>query len=214
MGLSYNGTSSEDDSSVDGEWFMKHGSKYTIFLPEKGLVSIPKVSTYGLSVDEFLDVILKERGYETKRMPSPYVCQPTEKQVHDYDMDFVAAVRASDVETISKMLDRGHHVNACNKFGESIIHIACRRGNFKVLEQLVSHGATLSISDDYGRTPMHDACWNAEPCFDVVALLLNRDLELLRVLDKRGATPLSYVRPEHYAIWCAFLDYQKDVWWK
>ena len=94
-----------------------------------------------------------------------------------------------------------------------MIHMACRRGDYKVLRHLVEAGAELEVSDDFGRTPLHDACWTPEPCFDVVEYLLNRDVDMLRVLDTRGASPLSYIRGEHQPIWCAFFAYMADRWW-
>ena len=107
---------SGDDSSTDSELSVDDDSRnFTITLADKGPVPIPRVSSYGLSLDEFLDVILRERGYETDRMPAPYVCKPTEKQVVDYNMALVSAVRESDTRTISEMLGRGSHANACNK---------------------------------------------------------------------------------------------------
>merc|ERR1712046_446531 len=92
--------------------------------------------------------------------------------------------------------------------------MACRRGDYKELDLLVQTGAALGVSDDFGRTPLHDACWTPEPCFDVIVFLLNKDLNMLRVLDKRGSSPLAYIRREHHAVWCAFLEHQKEVWWR
>ena len=91
--------------------------------------------------------------------------------------------------------------------------MACRRGDLEVLTFLVSTGAIINVADDFGRTPLHDACWTPEPRFDVVTFLLNRNLDMLRVLDKRGSSPLAYIQREHHAIWCAYFNYQKEVWW-
>merc|ERR1712146_645160 len=69
------------------------------------------------------------------------------------------------------------------------------------------------MGDDYGRTPMHDACWRNGVSFDVITLLLNRDLDLLRTADVRGACPLSYVREEFWMHWCAYFFNQKEKYW-
>lgn len=89
-------------------------------------------------------------------------------------MEFVAAVRGSDVKRLRRLALEGRHMNACNKYGESIVHMACRRGDLEVLTFLVSTGAILDVADDFGRTPLHDACWTPEPRFDVVTFLLNK----------------------------------------
>ena len=89
-------------------------------------------------------------------------------------MEFVAAVRGSDVKRLRQLALEGRHMNACNKYGESIVHMACRRGFLEVLTFLFSTGAILDVADDFGRTPLHDACWTPEPRFDVVTFLLNK----------------------------------------
>ena len=104
-------------------------------------------------------------------------------------------------------------MSACNRFSESVVHIACRRASFEVADYVLSNGGDCNIVDDYGRTPLHDACWRMEPRFDVVTLLLDKNLDLLRTLDVRGSTPLKYVREEHWIQWCAYLFHQKDKYW-
>jgi len=102
---------------------------------------------------------------------------------------------------------------ACNRFGESIVHIACRRSELDVVDFILSNGGDSLLVDDFGRTPLHDACWRPEPRFDVVTLLLDRNLTLLRIIDVRGANPLKYVREEHWTQWCAYFFHQKEKYW-
>lgn len=104
-------------------------------------------------------------------------------------------------------------LSACNRFSESIVHMACRRSSIEVIKFLIDNGADITIADDYGRTPLHDACWRPEPCFDIVALLLNHNLDLLRYQDVRGFIPLHYVREEHWLQWCAFFFNQIEKYW-
>ena len=105
-------------------------------------------------------------------------------------------------------------MSACNRFSESIVHMACRRSDFEVAEYIIRNGGDCNIVDDYGRTPLHDACWRSEPRFDIVTLLLDTNLALLRTMDVRGAVPLKYIREEHWLQWCAYLFHQKDKYWK
>jgi hypothetical protein len=65
--------------------------------------------------------------------------------------------------------------------------------------------ASLLAQDDYGRNPLHDACWSAEPQFELVRLIIEKHPELLCVGDVRGHTPLNYVRRQHWGEWCNFL---------
>lgn len=104
-------------------------------------------------------------------------------------------------------------MTACNRFSESIVHMACRRASAEVVQFLIAHDAEIDIVDDYGRTPLHDACWRPEPRFDIVTLLLDANLDLLRYQDARGFVPLQYVREDHWLHWCAYLFNQIEKYW-
>lgn len=102
---------------------------------------------------------------------------------------------------------------ACNRYSESVLHMACRRSSYETIRFMVDKVDSIFLVDDFGRTPLHDACWRPEPHFAITALLLDLNLDMIRCKDKRGATPLDYVRKEHWPLWCAFLDCQKDKYW-
>lgn len=104
-------------------------------------------------------------------------------------------------------------MSACNKYSESIVHMACRRSDFQTTEFVLKNGGDLSIVDDYGRTALHDACWRTEPRFDIVTLILDQNLDILFYLDVRGCPPLKYVQEEHWSHWCAYLFHQKEKYW-
>jgi Ankyrin repeats (many copies) len=91
--------------------------------------------------------------------------------------------------------------------------MVCRLGSLELLQVMLDAGCDVQISDDYGRTPLHDACWAAEPALDVVQLLLDQDPRLLFMVDARGAVPLSYVQNQHYSVWIEFLSSHKEVFW-
>lgn len=91
--------------------------------------------------------------------------------------------------------------------------MACRRAGKEIVQFLISNGADLSIVDDFGRTPLHDACWRPEPRFDVVTMILDSNPELIRFADLRGSIALNYVREEHWVQWCAYLFNQLEKYW-
>jgi hypothetical protein len=168
------------------------------------------------SPQAFLDRELKERGYSTSKycsLEGGYYCRPTEMQQASYGTAISTAVRASDGGLIRQMLDAGLSPNPCNNFGESLVHMVCRRGDAKLLRILLEAGCSLQVTDDYGRTPLHDACWRAEPSFAAVQLILDSDKHLLHLLDCRGAAPLSYVKKDNYATWIEFLKSKMDRFW-
>lgn len=166
--------------------------------------------------DIFLIKVLQSRGYPCDMIPSsPQVRKPpSTQQLYDYDSELIAAVRHSDLNKLTKLHTSGKSMSACNKFSESIVHMACRRSDFKIIDFILKNGGSLNIIDDYGRTPLHDACWSTEPRFDVVTLLLDYNVNLLRVCDVRGSTPLNYVRQEHWLEWCAFIFYLREKYWQ
>mmetsp|Transcript_15544 Transcript_15544/g.29313 ORF Transcript_15544/g.29313 Transcript_15544/m.29313 type:complete len:207 (-) Transcript_15544:86-706(-) len=128
-------------------------------------------------------------------------------------MKFIEVVRTSNEFLLKKLLDTGLSPNPCNNFGESILHMICRRGDHKLLKIFLDYGSSIQICDDFGRTPLHDACWTSNPCFKTVEILLNKDRWLLHIVDCRGSTPLNYVKKDNWQKWKQFLDRQKDVWW-
>jgi ankyrin repeat protein len=94
-----------------------------------------------------------------------------------------------------------------NKFGETIIHAAARRHSAEVAKFLLDEcNVCPRVCCDSGRTPLHDACWTVNPNFDVVTLLLDKCPDLLYITDKRGFTPMQYIRQELWGQWCHYLD--------
>eukprot|EP00565_Helicotheca_tamesis_P009317 CAMPEP_0185734930 /NCGR_PEP_ID=MMETSP1171-20130828/23865_1 /TAXON_ID=374046 /ORGANISM="Helicotheca tamensis, Strain CCMP826" /LENGTH=425 /DNA_ID=CAMNT_0028405063 /DNA_START=155 /DNA_END=1432 /DNA_ORIENTATION=+ len=164
---------------------------------------------------EFLKRIVESSGYSSKSLPGlsveSYFIEHTSEQIEAYDNRITTAVRAEDVETLKQIYTEGRPLQCSNRFGESIVHMACRRGSAKVLRFLLEVGNVSGlVRDDFGRTPMHDACWTREPDFEIVKMLTDRWPDLFLVSDKRGHTPLQYVRRDHWGKWCHFLTEYRD----
>jgi len=138
--------------------------------------------------------------------------RPTEEQIAAYSNDAVAAVRTSDINALRKIYEEGRTLGCCNRFGESLLHVACRRSNADVVSFLLKEaGVSPRIKDDYGRTPLHDACWRGNPEYDIVELLLSEEPRLAFVKDVRGHKPFQYARREHWGGWKEFLDRKRDL---
>lgn len=168
------------------------------------------------SPNDFFVSQLISRGYPATTFCSlkgGYHSTPTEHQTSSYGMSLTRAIRSSDKPQVQTLLSAGLNPNACNKFGESIIHAVCRRGNHELLHILLDAGSSVQVSDDFGRTPLHDACWTATPNFEMISLLLEKDPWLLSITDCRGSTPLGYVRKAHWAVWNGFLGAIIDRYW-
>jgi len=164
-----------------------------------------------------LNTALRENGYEcspisSDEIPDGFFEEITEENIKSYTIEILAAVRSQDISELERMFADGHCMQCCNKFGESILHLACRRGFVDVVKFLVEKaGISINIRDDYGRTPLHDACWVSCPSFDLVEILVRKSPDLLLIGDKRGFTPLQYAKKDSYSKWCQFFTEKKDL---
>ncbi|KAL7571288.1 hypothetical protein ACA910_008941 [Epithemia clementina (nom. ined.)] len=169
------------------------------------------------TVQEYFDALLEERGYVNvptyDTLSTGYYHRPSELQLASYGPKLLQIVKSNDVTGLREVLTvAGLSPNPCNAYGESLVHMACRRGHASLLELMVQAGAALETSDDYGRTPLHDACWASQPAFEIVKrLVLQCDRCLWFLKDCRGALPLSYVHKDHFGAWKDWLDAHMDI---
>uniref|UniRef100_A0A7S1UQN9 Uncharacterized protein n=1 Tax=Grammatophora oceanica TaxID=210454 RepID=A0A7S1UQN9_9STRA len=139
--------------------------------------------------------------------------KPTESEIDTYG-EMVKAMRASDLDKLRDFHAGGaKSLDACNRFGESFIHMACRRGNLDVVSFLIDEAKVRVVRrDDYGRIPLHDAVWTTKPNFDVMdKLLATVPPSLLLEKDVRGHTCFDYARREHWGAWASFLNERKSM---
>lgn len=177
----------------------------------------PPISTRNdVPPHDWLMDIFKQRGYCTKSfcsLDTSYYAKPTDVQQASYGLKLVQLCRTDELEECKKIMECGLSYNPCNRFGESIVHMACRRGNTELVKYLLDRGCNVQACDDFGRTPLHDACWTNEPTFELVELLLEKDLRLLNITDCRGATPLAYVKRENWPKWKSFFTGKVEKYW-
>ncbi|KAG5175298.1 hypothetical protein JKP88DRAFT_351527, partial [Tribonema minus] len=107
----------------------------------------------------------------------------------------------------------GRCLSACNKFGESLAHLACRNGDLATLKVIIENGGSLTQCDDLQRLPLHWAAWADAPQWDVIRAHLDADDTLLVTTDLRGWTPLRYIKRANHGAWRDFLDGVKDHYW-
>jgi hypothetical protein len=140
-----------------------------------------------------------------------FFCQVSEKQMEAYTVTVVSTVRNNDLESLKKLQAEGQALNCFNRFGESLLHMACRRGFEDIVEYLLDQPEVdVRICDDNGRTVLHDACWNPLPQLKICKHILDRDPVLFFICDNRGCSPFDYARPEHFEIWRKFLLENRD----
>lgn len=139
--------------------------------------------------------------------------KPREEDIAAYDLEAVRAIRAKDIDKLRELHTNGKSLNACNQFGESLLHMACRRGDTSIVKFMIEDAkARVDIRDDFGRNPFHDACWTSTPNYGVMDVLIDAaEPWMLLSEDVRGNTPFDYARREHYAKWVIYLENKKEL---
>lgn len=142
----------------------------------------------------------------SKQSDEPFIPPITEEEQADYCTAVVTAVRENDLQRVRSFHSDGRSLSCSNRFGESLLHMACRRGFESIVLFLIDEAhVSVRITDDCGRTPLHDALWNQECQYTILDLLVRTDPVLLLTCDKRGHTPFAYARREHWPHWRKFL---------
>ena len=145
------------------------------------------------------------RSYKT--LKDSYFLHVTPSMIASYDMALMTAVRSNDLSTIQHFYASGRYLQCCNRFHESILHTAARRGSTEVMDFLLHKvKLDLKVVCDSGRTPLHDACWTGRPNFAVITWILELCPDFLLVADNKNFVPLDYVPKESYQEWCDFLN--------
>jgi hypothetical protein len=185
----------------------------------------------------------------------PYKLTVTDEQLAGYTMETVTAVRTNDVERLRSLLvsssntttsttsstNHHHHhsqqqqqeqrkknnvlARACNRNGESLLHLACRRSHLNTIRFLVLEAhVDVSMVDDLGRTCLFDVCWrpNVTEAIEIATFFVQHvplplvtttndsssssSSSLWHGTDLRGHSCWDYVRREHWTAWHSFLS--------
>jgi Ankyrin repeats (3 copies) len=156
--------------------------------------------------------ILSAAGYSPRVIPyneiERFFQGITTDRLSSYSMDIIGAVKTNDLNFLRMShFDHKRNMNCCNRFGESIVHTACRHSQLDVVRFLVKEAKVdLRVVDDFGRTPCHDAAWQADPNMALIELIVTKWPDFLLISDKRGFTPLQYVRKAQWPQWVEMLE--------
>ncbi|GKY97337.1 hypothetical protein MPSEU_000692100 [Mayamaea pseudoterrestris] len=158
--------------------------------------------------DQRLQSMLRRHGVSYKTEPSLSLTNFFTKPSESYDLSLIQAVRNQDIDTLRLKMNLGQTMQCANTFGHTLLHTAARRGATEIVRFFLTEAndVTPKVVCDMGRTPLHDACWTAQPNFCIIEMLLDASPDLLFLTDKRGFTPMAYVPKEHWPDWCVFLE--------
>ena len=156
-------------------------------------------------------LLLQTRGFSPGQLrikadAAAYDTTPSPLQLASFGTELVRAIHTSDLDKLSQMLNCGLSPNPCNQFRDSIVDLVCKRANASVFQMLVEHGCDLRVCDGFGRTPLHHCGWASTFSPEIATLILQKDWRQLFLEDKRGQTPLEYVREDLFDDWINFLQ--------
>lgn len=136
-------------------------SIFSLQEPTKECIAPRPMVNGHLKPEEYLKSIVEEFGasIESINVDLDSFLSIEKQQDSCYPHAAIAA-RTEDLPLLRKLHLEGRNLQCANKFGESIIHIICRRRRDDILNFLVAEvGVSLRLRDDLGRTPFHDAAW-------------------------------------------------------
>jgi ankyrin repeat protein len=201
--------STPSSTSQESNWDEKSHTKHVIAREHEVALLDP---TEDIDPDKFLlKIVQAQSGLSLKVTPATsldnFFLEVSEEQKAAYTMKVVDTVRRNDLAALQKLeQEEGQRIDCFNRFGESLLHMACRRGFEDIVKYLLDHQEIdVRIVDDNGRTPLHDACWHPSPQLAICKWIIERDPTLFLLTDNRGYTPFQYARPQHWSIWRTFL---------
>lgn len=164
----------------------------------------------------YLQELFKELDIGEAKRPKKFKTGDFVKPDDDECKSYNAAahlVRSNDLEKLRALHEEGKNLDACNRVGESLLHLACRRGHVEIAEFLMNKAKVRCyLQDDFGRSILHDAIWRPSPSIELMETILQVvSPEWLLVEDVRGHTPFDYARREHSATWYDFLKKKEEM---
>ena len=153
------------------------------------------------------------RTHPTLEVQNTFV-SVTDEQKQTYNNEVVNAVYNQDIDALRRVHNQeGKSLQTSNQFGETLLHLACRRGYLDVVRFLVEEtDHSLWVHDEQGKTPLHLACRSAKSgdmyrtSFALVNYILRMDHDMLFCADTRGHAPLDHVPRNQWKEWIDFLQ--------
>jgi ankyrin repeat protein len=159
--------------------------------------------------------ILRSRSYNTScfQSTSKYFSKPSKLQKASFGNEVIKNVHNRDCKSLKDLISCGLSPNPCNQFGDSLLNTVCKRGYQDIFHTFMECGASISTTDQFGRTPLHFACWSSNNSFSIVEKIISLDVNMLRATDKVGKTPLDYVSSDKWDEWNQFLKEKEEIFW-
>ncbi|XP_063625627.1 putative ankyrin repeat protein RF_0381 [Cydia splendana] len=108
-----------------------------------------------------------------------------EKAVHFLlsDNDLILACDLGDNDLIEKLISEGVDVNLRDPIGRTALHFAVQDGNIRAIKMLLEAGASTTVMDNVGLTPLQ------------ICVMRRPSVEVAKLLFSYGAVILPRVKP-------------------
>jgi hypothetical protein len=114
-------------------------------------------------------------GYCYDQLHDAFFVAANGEEIQAWNFDVLRAMRDGDLEKLRGFHELGRPLKCSNKFGESLPHMACRKGLAPIIDFLVNEAQVpVQMADDMGRTLLHDAFWTPQPNFEVIDLIIGK----------------------------------------
>jgi Ankyrin repeats (many copies) len=174
-------------------------------------------------LQQFIDQLVITQGFSIERdsdILSSYKLNPTRIQIASYGSAVTAAVE-KNTSKLQSLFEAGIAFNPYDPASkEFLVHTACTNGNLAVLKLMIQFGGAeiTQCIDSFGRTPLHNVCWNGEKIvsddrLEMVKVLLMCNPNMIYVKDCNGAEPFSYVSENQHKDFMSYLNENKHIIW-
>ncbi len=152
--------------------------------------------------DNILRYVEEQRlGVVNALLKSPTIEVNPENIQRDCLLHLVRYRYPSAAVIVSKLLDMGADVSACNGKGESILHLACAANASSIVDDLLDRGCSIDTIDYQGLSALHSAI-RAGSC-ETVRTIFSRDEDSARGycldVDTKGRTLLHHYLQDAFA---------------
>ncbi|MGB5965764.1 MAG: ankyrin repeat domain-containing protein [Sulfurimonadaceae bacterium] len=91
-------------------------------------------------------------------------------------------------ETFMSLINaKNFNVNKQNNYGQTLLHIASKKGLYPIVKTLIEKGADVNLVDTLNRTPLHYAILQQH--YEIAKYLIKHGTDV-SIADQEGNTPL------------------------
>ncbi|KAL3908574.1 MAG: hypothetical protein SGARI_002998 [Bacillariaceae sp.] len=144
---------------------------------------------------DYAKAAFKSNGHSVQEVRAQYEAKlqtPSKDMIQAYGSKVLNLVRQGDLEGLKKAQEEGTNVQCCNRFGESLLHLACRRSYTEIADFLIASTGKKDIEDKIVENKPEDA---KESSTTSTATATTTSQNMLHIRDDYQRTPL------HDACW-------------